>query len=64
MRRTEERRYAHRLLLPLPGIAGIYRPLIVGHMTHTLGMLAKDGVTLLKALHKVKPLPCIKVRST
>ena len=40
MRRTEGgKRYAHRLLLRLPGIAGIYRPLIVGHMTRTLGML-------------------------
>ena len=38
----------------LPGIAGIYRPLIVGHMTRTLGMLLKNGVTLLKALHIVK----------
>ena len=55
MRRTEGgKRYAHRLLLRLPGIAGIYRPLIVGHMTRTLGMLLKNGVTLLKALHIVK----------
>ena len=55
MRRTEGgKRYAHRLLLLLPGIAGIYRPLIVGHMTRTLGMLLKNGVTLLKALHIVK----------
>ena len=55
MRRTEGgERYAHRLLLRLPGIAGIYRPLIVGHMTRTLGMLLKNGVTLLKALHIVK----------
>lgn len=55
MRRTEGgRRYTHRLLLRLPGIAGIYRPLIVGHMTRTLGMLLKNGVTLLKALHIVK----------
>lgn len=55
MRRTERgKRYAHRLLLRLPGIAGIYRPLIVGHMTRTLGMLLKNGVTLLKALHIVK----------
>ena len=38
----------------LLGIAGIYRPLIVGHMTRTLGMLLKNGVTLLKALHIVK----------
>ena len=42
------------LLVLLPGIAGIYRPLIVGHMTRTLGMLLKNGVTLLKALHIVK----------
>lgn len=55
MRKTEGgRRYTHRLLLRLPGIAGIYRPLIVGHMTRTLGMLLKNGVTLLKALHIVK----------
>ena len=55
MRMTEGgKRYAHRLLLRLPGIAGIYRPLIVGHMTRTLGMLLKNGVTLLKALHIVK----------
>ena len=55
MRRTEGgKRSAHRLLLRLPGIAGIYRPLIVGHMTRTLGMLLKNGVTLLKALHIVK----------
>ena len=55
MRRTEGgKRHAHRLLLRLPGIAGIYRPLIVGHMTRTLGMLLKNGVTLLKALHIVK----------
>ena len=55
MRRTERgKRYAHRLLLRLPGIAGIYRPLIVGHMARTLGMLLKNGVTLLKALHIVK----------
>lgn len=55
MRRTKGgKRYAHRLLLRLPGIAGIYRPLIVGHMTRTLGMLLKNGVTLLKALHIVK----------
>lgn len=55
MRRTEGgKRYVHRLLLRLPGIAGIYRPLIVGHMTRTLGMLLKNGVTLLKALHIVK----------
>ena len=55
MRRTERgKRYAHRLLLRLPGIAGIYRPLIVGHMARALGRLLKNGVTLLKALHIVK----------
>lgn len=55
MRKTPPgRRAAHRLLLRLPGISGVYRPLIVGHMTRTLGMLLKNGVTLLKALHIVK----------
>ena len=42
------------VLCIMPGSAGIYRPLIVGHMTRTLGMLLKNGVTLLKALHIVK----------
>lgn len=55
MRKTERgRRRSHRLLLRFPGISGIYRPLLVGHMTRTLGMLLKNGVTLLKALHIVK----------
>ena len=55
MRRTERgKRYAHRLLLRLPGIAGIYRPLIVAQMPRTLGLLLKNGVTQLKALHIVK----------
>ena len=48
------RRRAHRLLLRFPGISGVYRPLIVGHMARTLGMLLKNGVTLLKALHIVR----------
>lgn len=48
------RRAAHRLLLRFPGLSGVYRPLIVGHMTRTLGMLLKNGVTLLKALHIVR----------
>ena len=48
------KRACHRLLLRCPGICGVYRPLIVGHMTRTLGMLLKNGVTLLKALHIVR----------
>ena len=55
MRKTPKgRRSSHRLLLRLPGFSGVYRPLIVGHMTRTLGMLLKNGVTLLKALNIVK----------
>ncbi len=55
MGKTENgKRRKHRLLLRFPGISGVYRPLIVGHMTRTLGMLLKNGVTLLKALHIVK----------
>lgn len=55
MRKTPKgRRSSHRLLLRLPGVSGVYRPLIVGHMTRTLGMLLKNGVTLLKALNIVK----------
>ncbi len=54
--RRDRRRQA---VCPPPAAAparhcGIYRPLIVGHMTRTLGMLLKNGVTLLKALHIVK----------
>lgn len=53
-RTPKGRRRAHRLLLRFPGISGVYRPLIVGHMARTLGMLLKNGVTLLKALHIVR----------
>jgi general secretion pathway protein F len=42
------------LLLRCPGLRNVYRPLLVGHMTRTLGMLLKNGVSLLKALHIVK----------
>lgn len=51
MRRTPGgRRMGDRLLLRLPGIRSLYQPLIVGQMTRTLGMLLKNGVTLVKAL--------------
>lgn len=53
-RTPKGKRTAHRLLLRFPGLSGVYRPLIVGHMTRTLGMLLKNGVTLLKALHIVR----------
>lgn len=45
------RRRMQRGILRCPGIRGVYRPLMVGHMTRTLGMLLKNGVSLLKALH-------------
>lgn len=51
MRRTPGgRKMGDRLLLRLPGIRSLYQPLIVGQMTRTLGMLLKNGVTLVKAL--------------
>lgn len=45
------RRRMQRCILRCPGIRGLYRSLMVGHMTRTLGMLLKNGVSLLKALH-------------
>lgn len=50
----EGRRRIQRKILRCPGIRGMYRPLLVGHMTRTLGMLLKNGVSLLKALHIVR----------
>lgn len=55
MLKTEKgRRFRDRMLLRLPGVRGVYRPLIVGQMTRTLGMLLKNGVTLVKALDIVR----------
>lgn len=48
------RRFKDSFLLRVPGIRSIYRPLIVGHMTRTAGMLLKNGVPLLKTLHIVR----------
>ncbi|WP_291447946.1 type II secretion system F family protein [Desulfovibrio sp.] len=50
----EGRRRIQRKILRCPGIRGVYRPLLVGHMTRTLGMLLKNGVSLLKALRIVR----------
>lgn len=41
-------------LLRAPALRGIYRPLIVGRMARTLGMLLKNSVPLLKALRIVR----------
>lgn len=40
----------HGLLLKLPLVAETYRYVLVSQLTRTLGMLLKNGVTLLKAL--------------
>ena len=46
----------HTFLLRCPGFRSVYRPLLVGHMVRTLGMLLNNGVSLLKALHIVQSI--------
>ncbi|WP_458400137.1 type II secretion system F family protein [Mailhella sp.] len=50
------KRRLHRLWLKTPGIRSLLRPLLLGHMTRTLGMLLKNGVPLLKALQIVQSI--------
>ena len=50
------KRRLHRLWLRMPGVRSLMRPLLLGHMTRTLGMLLKNGVPLLKALHIVRSI--------
>ncbi len=44
----------YKILLKTPFVAKIYRQILVGQFTRTLGMLLHNGVSLLKALNIVK----------
>lgn len=48
------RRRLHRFLLHAPVIGSLFRAIAVGRMCRTLGMLLKNGVTLVKALGIVR----------
>lgn len=55
--RTERgKRFLQRGLLRFPLFSGIYAPLLLGNMSRTLGMLLKNGVSLLKSLVIVKSI--------
>lgn len=55
--RTERGRCClQRGLLHMPLLSGIYAPLLLGNMSRTLGMLLKNGVSLLKSLVIVKSI--------
>lgn len=55
--RTEKgKRFLQRGLLRFPLFSGIYAPLLLGNMSRTLGMLLKNGVSLLKSLVIVKSI--------
>lgn len=41
----------HRLLLRLPLLRALYRPLLLGQLTRTFGMLLKNGVPMVQALN-------------
>ncbi len=45
------RELLHRLLLRLPLFRALYRPLLLGQLTRTFGMLLKNGVPLVQALN-------------
>ncbi len=55
-RTARGKRRLHRLWLKTPGLRSLLRPLLLGHMARTLGMLLKNGVPLLKALHIVRSI--------
>ncbi len=49
--RTEKgKRLIQTRLRCLPGVRGVYAPMLLGNITRTLGMLLKNGVPMLKAL--------------
>ena len=55
--RTERgKRFLQRGLLRLPLFSGIYAPILLGNMSRTLGMLLKNGVSLLKSLIIVRSI--------
>ncbi len=56
IRTDKGRTWWHTFLLRCPGFRAVYRPLILGHMVRTLGMLLNNGVSLLKALHIVQSI--------
>lgn len=50
-RSARGRDVTHRMALRLPLLRSLYRPLVVGQVTRTLGMLLKHGVNLVQALY-------------
>ena len=56
VRTQKGKRFFQRGLLRFPLFSGIYAPLLLGNMARTLGMLLKNGVSLLKSLVIVKAI--------
>lgn len=57
LRKTEKgKRFWHNFLFRMPLISPVYRLIVVGQLTRTLGMLVNNGVPLLKALKIVQSI--------